>query len=635
MFDVQVDCVRVWTRVTERARLAAIMTTPALHSVLLQVTDRVRARSAKRRTRYLDKIDRARERRPSRATLSAANLAHAMAAAPAPARERLRVFAAPTIGIVTAYNDMLSAHAPYAGYPARLKEAVARAGGAALVAGGVPAMCDGVTQGNPGMELSLLSREVIALGTAIALTHDLFDGALYLGICDKIVPGLLIGALAFGHLPAVFVPAGPMPSGISNAEKARARELHAQGKLDDAGLLEAEARSYHAPGTCTFYGTANSNQVLMELLGLHLPGAAFVPTETPLRHALTEAAGERVVALCVDPAAPPLGRMLDERSFVNAVVGLLATGGSTNHTLHLPAMARAAGIELTWDDIDALARAVPLIARVYPSGEADINAFHAAGGTSYVIGELLGAGLLHGDVATVAGPGGLARYVEVPTLIDEVVSWAPVGASGDESIVRPAARPFDPEGGLRVVRGNLGEAIIKTSAVARGHRVVQAPARVFASQEALQESFAQGTLTGDFVAVIPFQGPRANGMPELHRLTPVLTTLQSRGQSVALVTDGRMSGASGKVLAAIHVTPEAAMGGPLAKVRDGDVVRLDAERGELQVLVDEATWRTREAMGVRILKADEGWGRELFASLRSQLLPASAGAGLPQPDDLA
>ncbi|MFD0803486.1 phosphogluconate dehydratase, partial [Streptomonospora algeriensis] len=514
---------------------------------------------------------------PARAGLGCTNLAHGFAACAPGDKLALGHSAKPNIAIVSAYNDMLSAHQPLADYPAQLKEAVAQAGGVAQFAGGVPAMCDGITQGRAGMELSLFSRDVIAMATGVALSHDMFDGALMLGVCDKIVPGLLIGALAFGHLPVAFVPAGPMPSGLANKDKAAVRQRFTEGKADRAELLQAESAAYHAPGTCTFYGTANSNQMLMEVMGLHLPGASFEQPGSGLRTALTAEAGRAVTGLtALGEHYTPVSEVVDERAVVNAVVALLATGGSTNHTLHLVAVAQAAGIELTWDDFAALSEIVPLLTRMYPNGAADVNRFHDVGGMPYLIGQLLDHGLLHEDVATVAGPG-LARYRRRPVLGDDGLTWGEgPEESADTTVLRSADDPFSADGGLRMVRGNLGRAVVKVSAVESENHVVEAPARVLDSQAQLQEAFSAGELAHDVVAVVRFQGPRANGMPELHKLTPTLGVLQDRGHKVALVTDGRMSGASGKVPAAIHVSPEAAAGGPLARVRDGDLVRVDA-----------------------------------------------------------
>ncbi|EHP40741.1 phosphogluconate dehydratase [Cupriavidus basilensis OR16] len=557
----------------------------ALHAEVHAVTERVIARSQRSRAAYLARCERAQQELGPLRGLSCANLAHGLAALPAHDKLKLRVEHAANLGIVTAYNDMLSAHQPYERYPGVIREAARAVGAVAQVAGGVPAMCDGITQGNAGMELSLFSRDAIAMATAVSLSHNTFDAAVMLGVCDKIVPGLLMGALQFGHLPVVFVPAGPMSTGLSNKEKARVRQLYATGQVGRDALLEAECEAYHGAGTCTFYGTANSNQFLMEIMGLHMPGAAFVHPDSGLRDALTAAAAQRALALTARGGDYlPLARIVDERAVINAVVGLLATGGSTNHTIHLVAMARAAGILIDWDDFDRLSRITPLLARVYPNGSADVNHFHAAGGVAYVIRQLLTAGLLHEDVETVVGRG-LARYTQEPVMIDGVLQWRDGAAvSGDATVLATAAEPFSAEGGLRLLQGNLGRGMIKVSAVAHEHRVVEAPARVFDSQEGLQAAFEAGEFTGDMIAVVRFQGPNANGMPELHRLTPVLGSLQDAGHKVALVTDGRMSGASGKVPAVIHVGPEALAGGPLARVRDGDRIRVDAVAGTLEWL---------------------------------------------------
>ena len=597
----------------------------ALNAHVSALTDRIRRRSRNGREAYLAQLQEAGTAQPHRCDVSCANLAHTFAAA-GPDKATLREGREPNLGIVTAYNDMLSAHQPLGAFPAWIKAAAREAGATAQVAGGVPAMCDGITQGQPGMELSLFSRDVIAMATAVALSHNVFDAALCLGVCDKIVPGLLIGALQFGHLPVVFVPGGPMVSGIPNGEKAKVRQRAAAGLADRAELLEAEAKSYSAPGTCTFYGTANSNQMLMELMGLHLPGSAFVPAGSPLREALTRHAARRVAALVQGGSEyTPLGLVIDERAIVNGMVGLLATGGSTNHTLHLVAIARAAGIVIDWSDFDELSAHVPLLVRVYPNGQADVNAFHQAGGTSFLVRELLDAGLLHGDVLTVAGPG-LRPYTQAPELGAEGLMWRDAPAdSGDETVLRPMSRPFAPNGGLRLLTGNLGRSVIKVSAVKPEHRHIVAPARVFESQEELQAAYHAGSLDGDLVAVVRFQGPRANGMPELHQLTPTLANLQDRGFQVALVTDGRMSGASGKVPAAIHVSPEALAGGPLAKIQDGDVIELDAERGLLEVKVDLAEWG-RRPLATPPARHDHGTGRELFGLFRAHATEAEAGA---------
>ncbi|TDF62443.1 phosphogluconate dehydratase [Cupriavidus sp. L7L] len=599
----------------------------AVHAELLAVTERIVARSRASRAAYLARCERAQAELGPLRGMSCANLAHGFAALPANDKLKLRVDHAPNLGIVTAYNDMLSAHQPYERYPGVIREAARAVGAVAQVAGGVPAMCDGITQGNAGMELSLFSRDAIAMGTAIALSHNTFDAALMLGVCDKIVPGLLMGALQFGHLPVVFVPAGPMATGLSNKEKARVRQLYATGQVGRDALLEAECQAYHGAGTCTFYGTANSNQFLMEIMGLHLPGAAFVHPDSGLRDALTAAAAQRAIALSARGSDYlPLARIVDERAVANAMVGLLATGGSTNHTIHLVAMARAAGIIIDWDDFDRLSRITPLLARVYPNGSADVNHFHAAGGAGLIIRELLQAGLLHEDVQTVAGPG-LARYTQEPVMRDGVLQWREgATASGDAQVVASAAAPFSPEGGLRLMQGNLGRGVIKVSAVAPEHRVVEAPVRVFDAQEALQAAFDAGELNGDLVAVVRFQGPNANGMPELHRLTPVLGALQDAGHKVALVTDGRMSGASGKVPAVIHVGPEALAGGALARVRDGDRIRVDAVAGVLQWLGDEGEFAAREPAPA---PADDfarfSLGRGLFGSFRRHARIAEEG----------
>jgi phosphogluconate dehydratase len=591
------------------------MTDTALNPAVEAVTARIAARSARSRRAYLDLIARERDSGVDRPRLSCGNLAHAFAAA-GEDKAAIRSGRAMNIAIVTAYNDMLSAHQPYGRYPEQIKLYAREAGATAQVAGGVPAMCDGVTQGQSGMELSLFSRDTIALATAIALSHGMFEGALLLGICDKIVPGLLIGALRFGHLPMIMVPAGPMPSGLANREKQRVRALHAEGKASREDLLEAEAASYHGAGTCTFYGTANSNQMMMEVMGLHMPGAAFVQPGARLRAALTRAATHRLAQLGWDGEAyRPLGRCIDEKAIVNAAVGLMATGGSTNHAIHLPAIARAAGLVIDWSDLDELSRATPLIARVYPNGAGDVNAFHAAGGMAFVIRELLGAGLLHRDLLTVGGAD-LADYARAPALDGDTLLWrdAPA-ASGDETLLRGAADAFAPDGGMRLLTGNLGRAVIKTSAVAEAHLTIEAPARVFATQEAVLAAFKAGELDRDVVVVVRFQGPRANGMPELHKLTPALGVLLDRGHRVALVTDGRMSGASGKVPAAIHLSPEALGGGPIGRLRDGDLVRLCARRGELSALVEAGDWAAREAAAPP--PTEPGTGRELFAFMRA------------------
>ena len=591
------------------------------------ITEKIVERSHSSRRRYLERIEKARENAPRRARLGCANLAHGFAACGPSDKAMLREGACSNLAIITAYNDMLSAHQPFERFPDIIREAAREAGATAQVAGGVPAMCDGVTQGETGMELSLFSRDVIALSTAVALSHQMFDAAVYLGVCDKIVPGLIIGALSFGHLPAVFIPAGPMTSGLANDEKSKIRQLHAEGKVGRAALLEAEAQSYHGPGTCTFYGTANSNQMLMEIMGLHLPGTTFVNPNTSLRDEITRASTRRALAITASGNDyTPIGRIVDERTIVNGVVGLLATGGSTNHTIHLIAMAAAAGIHLTWEDMAELSAIIPLLTRIYPNGKADVNHFHAAGGMGFLIRELLGAGLLHQDVKTVWGSG-LEGYLLEPRLQEDGLAWAEaVKDSGDEAILRGCAAPFDQTGGIAVLDGDIGRAVIKSSAVPKDRHIIEAPARIFHSQEELQKAFKAGELTGDVVAVVRFQGPKANGMPELHKLMPPLGVLQDRGHRVALVTDGRMSGASGKVPAAIHVTPEAADGGAIAKICDGDTIRLDAVAGRLEVLVDAAEWASRSAATADLSGNDFGVGRELFMPFRSQVNRADEGA---------
>ncbi|WHZ12828.1 MAG: Phosphogluconate dehydratase [Burkholderiaceae bacterium] len=645
-----------------------------LNAIVASVTARIEERSRAERSAYLERLRQAAARPRSAERLGCSNVAHAVAGLPA--GDKLRVVAerAPNIAIVTAYNDMLSAHAPLGTYPDLIKDEARRQGATAQVAGGVPAMCDGVTQGRPGMELSLFSRDVIALSAAVALSHDMFDAALLLGVCDKIVPGLLIGALHFGHLPAVFVPAGPMPSGLSNPEKAKVRERAARGEVGRDELLKAEMGAYHAPGTCTFYGTANSNQMLLEAMGLHVPGTAFVNPGDALRERLTREAVRTVLGIVQARRYTPIGEIVDERCIVNAMVALLATGGSTNHLIHWVAVARAAGHTIDWDDFAELSNVVPLLARVYPNGVADVNQFQAAGGPGFVIRELLDAGLVHEDVLTVRD-GGLREYTRVPhaaepvaqtalrgdddlvplTLADEVADlraapaqpepdarsagatgvaagrlvWRDPGASGDLEILRPVAAPFSPQGGLKLLQGNLGRAVLKVSAIPDDRHLIEAPARVFDSQQALQAAFRAGELERDLVCVVRWQGPHANGMPELHKLTPPLAVLQKKGFRVALVTDGRMSGASGKVPAAIHVWPEAAVGGPLAKVRDGDTIRIDAEAGTLAVLVPDAVWAARpaQAMPEALRESNaHGLGRELFAAFRRNALNPEQGA---------
>ncbi|MCB6177356.1 phosphogluconate dehydratase [Rhodobacter sp. Har01] len=597
-----------------------------LHPAIAHVTDRIRARSERSRGDYLDRVAKAAAAGPARAHLGCGNQAHAYAAMDRD-KPSLAEGRAPNLGLVTAYNDMLSAHQPYEGYPALIRAAARRAGATAQVAGGVPAMCDGVTQGEPGMELSLFSRDVIALAAGVALSHNCYDAALFLGVCDKIVPGLIIAAATFGHIPAVFVPAGPMTSGLPNEEKARVRNAHAEGKATRAELMAAEMASYHGPGTCTFYGTANTNQMLMEVMGLHLPGASFINPGTPLREALTEAAVTRATQItALGNDFRPVGEILDERAYVNGIVGLMATGGSTNLVLHLPAMARASGVLLDLEDFDDLSQAVPLMAKVYPNGMADVNAFHAAGGLPFLIGQLLDAGLLHPDAKTITGEG-LAPYRQEPRLTEGRLSWTDGPAETlNDRILRPAATPFQPTGGLRQLHGNLGRGVIKVSAVAPERHVIQAPVRIFHSQDAVRAAFKAGAFTADTVVVVRFQGPRANGMPELHSLTPTLSVLLDRGLQVALVTDGRMSGASGKVPAAIHVSPEAACGGPLARLRDGDIVRLDAPAGTLTCLA--ADFDSRAPVIADLSDNAHGIGRELFEAFRRTVGPAETGAAV-------
>ncbi|MHC1480649.1 phosphogluconate dehydratase [Frateuria aurantia] len=603
---------------------------PLIHPVVAQVTARLRERSLASRQSYLASIKAARRNGPNRAALACGNLAHAFAACGATDKQALREGPAANLAIVTAYNDMLSAHEPYQHYPEQIRQTARRLGVTAQVAGGVPAMCDGVTQGQDGMQLSLFSRDLIAMTTAVALSHDMFDAALYLGICDKIVPGLLIGALSFGHLPAVFVPAGPMPSGISNEQKSRIRLDYAAGKASREDLLEAEAASYHSAGTCTFYGTANSNQMLMEIMGLQLPGSSFVAPHDPLRQALTDAAVARAAAMtALGDAYLPVGEMLDERSFVNAVIGLHATGGSTNHLLHLVAMARAAGIALSWDDFDALSSVVPLLARIYPNGYADVNQFHDAGGMAFLIRELLSRGLLHGDARTITG-GALHSYVRRPELdADGQLQWRESGTdSGNRGVLRSISEPFRQDGGLRLLAGNLGRAVIKTSSVPDDRRIIEAPALIFDHQDEVKAAFDRGELNRDFIAVVRYQGPRANGMPELHKLTPTMCLLQDRGYRVALVTDGRMSGASGRVPAAIHVTPEALDGGAIGRLRDGDLLRLDADSGQLEALVDADEFANRQPASPDLSANQSGMGRELFGLFRRHAGSADLGAGI-------
>jgi phosphogluconate dehydratase len=595
------------------------------------VTKRIVERSKPTREHYLDRIRAAAANGVHRSVLGCANLAHGFAVCSPWEKEALAGEEVPNLGIITSYNDMLSAHQPFETYPAIIREAAREAGGLAQVAGGVPAMCDGVTQGQPGMELSLFSRDLIAMAACVGLTHNMFDAAVYLGVCDKIVPGLVIAALTFGHLPAIFIPAGPMTSGLANDEKSRVRQLYAEGKVGRAELLEAESKSYHGPGTCTFYGTANSNQMLMEIMGFHMPGASFVNPGTPLRDALTREAAKRALAItAMGNEFTPAGEMIDERSIVNGVIGLHATGGSTNHTLHLLAMARAAGIVLTWQDISELSDAVPLLARVYPNGLADVNHFHAAGGMGFLIKELLKKGLLHDDVRTVYGGQGLSAYtVDAKLGADGSIVREPApDKSADPKVLAGIETPFQATGGLKMLRGNLGKAVIKISAVKPERHIIEAPAIVFHDQAELQQAFKDAKLNRDFVAVVRFQGPKANGMPELHKLTPALGVLQDRGFRVALLTDGRMSGASGKVPAAIHVTPEAVEGGPIARIQDGDMIRLDAVAGTLEILIDAADLAEREPVKIDLSDNEFGLGRELFAHFRHAAGPADRGASV-------
>lgn len=599
-----------------------------INPVVERVTNRIIERSKTLRANYLAQLEQMRGRGPRRAGLSCANQAHANAAADSKSKIWLNQAQKSNIGIVTSYNDMLSAHQPYASYPDQIKAAALRFNATAQVAGGVPAMCDGVTQGRPGMELSLFSRDVIAQATAIALSHDAFDATLCLGICDKIVPGLLIGALAFGHLPTIFVPAGPMGSGLSNKEKAAVRERYAQGKATKEELLAAESAAYHSAGTCTFYGTANSNQMLLEAMGLHLPGAAFIHPSDPMRAVLTDAAVERVLQLTEQSGNyRPIGQLVNEKCIVNAVIALLATGGSTNHTIHWIAVARAAGILIDWQDFDDLSSVIPLLTRIYPNGTADVNAFEDAGGPTFVIRELLSAGLMHADVMAVFGDDGLSSHAARPVLNDDgKLSWVALPeASTDTSVVRNVTEPFAATGGLRLLQGNLGRAIVKASAVPEDAWIVCAPAKVFDSQDALVKAYKAGQLNMDFVAVVIFQGPRANGMPELHHFTPILGSLMSAGFKVALVTDGRMSGASGKVPAALHVSPEVAQGGHLGRVQDGDMIELNVHTGELKALVPDDEWAARQSRQISE-DATFGYGRDLFVAQRRVVTAPEKGA---------
>ncbi len=598
-----------------------------MHPVIQQVTDRIMARSEKSRAIYLQRIEQARIRGPHRGALACGNLAHGFAACNTQEKSDLRSLTKANIGIISSYNDMLSAHQPYEAYPAIIKKAVSDIGSVAQFAGGVPAMCDGVTQGQPGMELSLLSRDIIAMSAAVGLSHNMFDGGLMLGICDKIVPGLLMASLSFGHLPFVFIPAGPMPSGLPNKEKARVRQLFAEGKVGKEQLLEAESASYHSAGTCTFYGTANSNQLVVEMMGLHLPGSSFVNPGTELRDELTKAAARQVTRLTdLGTDYMPIGHIVDAKAIVNGIVGLLATGGSTNHTMHLVAVARSAGFIVNWDDFADLSNATPLLTRIYPNGQADINHFQHAGGMAFLMKELLDAGLLHEDVNTVAGFG-LRRYTQVPTMQDGKLVWIDCPAvSGDDTVLATVAKPFKDHGGLQVLSGNVGRGVIKTSALRPGTEIVKAPAVVFSSQHELDAAFKAGDLDKDCIVVVRFQGPKACGMPELHKLTPPLGVLQDRGFHVALVTDGRMSGASGKVPAAIHVTPEAVDGGVIAKIQTGDLMLVDGETGLLQVFVSDEELAKREAATRDMSESYYGMGREMFGGLRTILTGAEQGA---------
>lgn len=599
----------------------------SVNQTIREVTERITKRSERTRRIYLDRMDAAAKQGVHRSALSCGNLAHGFAACGVGDKAKLSDDVTPNIGIITAYNDMLSAHAPYKDYPDQIKAAAEEAGAVAQVASGVPAMCDGVTQGQPGMDLSLFSRDVIALAAGVGLSHNMFDAAMFLGICDKIVPGLVIAALTFGHIPAVFVPAGPMPSGLPNDEKARIRQLYAEGKVGRDELLKAESESYHSPGTCTFYGTANTNQMLMEIMGLQLPGSSFVNPGTPMRDALTKEATRRALAItALGNEFTPASRVVDEKAIVNGMIGLHATGGSTNHTIHLIAMAAAAGIQITWQDMSDLSDVVPLLTRVYPNGMADVNHFHAAGGMGFLIDQLLNSGLAHDDVKTIWGSG-LHVYAQEPKLIDDRIKMEPAAKeSGNENVLTPCNKPFAKNGGLKLLKGNLGQSVIKISAVKPEHRVVEAPAKVFHSQDELNDAFKAGELNEDVIAVVRFSGPKAIGMPELHKLTPPLSVLQNRGIKVALVTDGRMSGASGKVPAAIHMTPEAVDGGPIAKIKDGDVIRLDAEAGVLEILVDQDEFDARPVATQDLSASHHGLGRELFAGMRQLVGAADQGA---------
>jgi len=600
-----------------------------MNETIKRVTEEIIRRSEKSRAAYLDRMVKAKGHGVNRNKLGCSNLAHAMAPMEKNEKTSLATMQSPNIAIVTAYNDMLSAHEPYKLYPTLIKRTLMDLGATAQVAGGVPAMCDGVTQSQPGMELSLFSRDNIAMGTAIGLSHNVYDGALYLGVCDKIVPGLLIGALSFGHLPSVFVPAGPMPSGISNAKKAKVRQEFAQGKVSKDSLLKVESDSYHSSGTCTFYGTANSNQMLLEMMGLQLPNSSFVNTNTPLREALTAHAAKTVLSMTdISGTYKPIAEIIDEKSFVNAIVGLMATGGSTNHTIHIIAMARAAGIILNWDDFDAISKVTPLLCKMYPNGQADVNHFREAGGMAVVISQLLDAGLVHNDVQTIVGQG-LDKYIVEPAFHKhELVFKEGTKTSRDESVVSSCKDPFSMEGGLKLLSGNLGRSVIKTSALKPEQFMIEAEAIVFESQESLQHAFKQGELEKDFIAVVRYQGPKANGMPELHGLMPPLGVLQEKGFKVAIITDGRMSGASGKVPSAIHFSPEALDGGMLAKVRTGDMIRFDATKGEVSLLVEKEELESRSITPPDLSANRHGFGRELFVSIRQSIGAAEEGASL-------
>ncbi|OUR72201.1 phosphogluconate dehydratase [Methylophaga sp. 41_12_T18] len=599
-----------------------------VHQVLESVTNDIIERSRDSRTKYLARIDAAVENGPHRAQLACGNLVHGFAACSAGEKADLSGTVKANIGIISAYNDMLSAHQPYKDYPDLIKQAAVDAGGVAQFAGGVPAMCDGVTQGQAGMELSLFSRDVIAMSAAIGLSHNMFDGALFLGICDKIVPGLLISALSFGHLPAVFVPGGPMPSGLPNKEKVRIRQLYAEGKVGRDALLKAESESYHSPGTCTFYGTANSNQMMVEMMGLHLPGSSFVNPNTPLRDALTKSATEQVLKYtAMGDDFRPIGHMIDEKAIVNAMVGLMATGGSTNHTMHLVAIAKAAGIIINWDDFDKITKIIPLLTRIYPNGDADINHFQAAGGMGVLIGELLEQGLMHEDIVSVAATRGMSSYTQEPKLVDGELVWEEgPGKSLDETVISTVAKPFSKSGGLHLIHGNLGRGMSKISAVAEEHQIVEAAAMVFDDQDDVVACFKRGEMEKDLIVVLRFQGPKANGMPELHKLTPLLGSLQDKGFHVAIVTDGRMSGASGKVPSAIHMCPECEEGGPLTRVQDGDMLHLNTQSGELNILVEDDEFNARTPHVKVSTDHHYGMGRELFDSFRKGVSSAETGA---------